>query len=137
MPTTFIGDATVDTETTTVDTEITTVDTDITTVDTDITTVTTEDTIDIKTTDGSTAKPPCFIEKESKPECYFLEDVSRKMELFKRCLNFRSGKVKKFSKNQKSVFLDTRKCGVVNATDLKSSNLCFSSLDEIDESKFS
>ena len=131
MPTTFIGDATVDTETTTVDTEITT-------VDTDVTTVTTEDTIDIKTTDDdSTEKPPCFIEKESKSECYFLEDVSSKIELFKRCLNFRSGKVKKFSKNQKSVFLDTRKCGVDNATDLKSSNLCFSSLDEIDESKFS
>ena len=130
MPTTFIGDATVDTKTTNVDTEITT-------VDTDITTVTTEDTIDIETTDDSTAKPPCYIEKESRPECYFLEDVSSKIELFKRCLNFRSGKVKKFSKNQKSVFLDTRKCGVVNATDLKSSNLCFSTLDVIDESKFS
>ena len=130
MLTKFIGDTTVDTETTTVETETTI-------VDTDITTITTEDTIDNKMTDDSTSKPPCFIEKESKPECYFLEDVSSKIELYKRCLNFRSGKVKKFSKNQKSVFLDTRKCGVVNATDLKSSNLCFSSLDEIDESKFS
>ena len=81
----------------------------------------------------NTTEAPCFIEKEVKPECYYLEDLSsKKLELFKRCLKIRSPKLKKFSKKSKTVFIDSRKCGVTNETNVKSSEICFSELDSIE-----
>ena len=80
-----------------------------------------------------TTEAPCFIEKEVKPKCYYLEDLANsKLELFKRCLKIRSPKLKKFSKKSKTVFIDRRKCGVTNETDVKSSEICFSELDSIE-----
>ena len=81
----------------------------------------------------NTTETPCFIEKEVKPKCYYLEDLSNsKLELFKRCLKIRSPKLKKFSKKSKTVFIDRRKCGVTNKTNVKSSEICFSELDSIE-----
>jgi hypothetical protein len=84
------------------------------------------------TTEIITTDAPCFIEKEVKPKCYFLEDVSNKLELFNRCLKIRSPKLKKFSKTSKTVFIDNRKCGVTNETNVKSSEICFSELDSVE-----
>ena len=81
----------------------------------------------------NTTEAPCFIEKEVKPKCYYLEDLSNsKLELFKRCLKIRSPKLKTFSKKSKTVFIDSRKCGVTNETNVKSSEICFSELDSIE-----
>ena len=73
----------------------------------------------------TTTAEPCFLEKVEPPECFFMEQVSEKAKLLKRCQALRSQRTVVYNKVRTFV-IEGRKCGVTNDSDVQGSEICFS-----------
>ena len=73
---------------------------------------------------------PCKIKKLDPPPCFYLQDVTEKFILYKKCQNATSNRIHEFSKTSKTLIIEDRKCGVVDKSTVETAELCYSSLEE-------
>ena len=94
-------------------------------------------TNDLPITTTTTESEPCVLEKIENPPCYYLEDVSAdQFKLYQKCQSIRSKRIQIFDKNSKTILVDDRKCGVLNNSQVENSNICYSSVETTNISKF-
>ena len=87
-------------------------------------------------TTTTTESEPCVLEKIENPPCYYLENVSDQFKLYQKCQSIRSKRIQIFDKNSKTILVDDRKCGVLNNSQVENSNICYSSVETTNISKW-